>query len=167
MIRTSTSPPLCVTWGVAPSPVGKIVIGMTEKGEICRLDFLQECKLEEVLDLWQAAWPRTEFTKGTVADPFSDRPILLVGTVFQHQVWRAMAKIPAGNVSTYGEIARSVGKARAARAVGAACGANPVPYLVPCHRVVAANGGWGGFSGGIALKKILLKREGYQPLSRS
>ncbi|MBI3880437.1 MAG: methylated-DNA--[protein]-cysteine S-methyltransferase [Verrucomicrobia bacterium] len=85
---------------------------------------------------------------------------LNAGTAFQKNVWRALLRIPAGRVRTYGELAGALGKSGAARAVGTACGANPVPVLVPCHRVVAAGGGLGGFTAGLAWKMKLLKAEG-------
>jgi len=81
-------------------------------------------------------------------------------TEFQISVWREMLKIPAGKTKSYGEIAAAIGNPKAVRAVGGACGANPVPVLVPCHRVLAANGKIGGFSGGLAWKRTLLAREG-------
>jgi len=82
------------------------------------------------------------------------------GTMFQQQVWNTLRKIARGRTKSYGEIARAVGKPKAVRAVGGACGANPIPVLVPCHRVVAANGKLGGFSGGLNRKRSLLMREG-------
>jgi O-6-methylguanine DNA methyltransferase len=81
-------------------------------------------------------------------------------TDFQKSVWRQMLKISAGKTKSYGEIASAIGKPKAVRAVGGACGANPVPVLVPCHRVLAANKKLGGFSGGLDWKRSLLKREG-------
>ncbi len=81
-------------------------------------------------------------------------------TPFQVKVWQALRTIPYGRVRSYGWVARKIGKPGAARAVGAACGANPVPLLVPCHRVVAGDGSLGGFSGGLPNKKRLLKLEG-------
>lgn len=71
-----------------------------------------------------------------------------------------MKKIKPGNTRSYGEIARSIGKPKAVRAVGGACGANPIPVLIPCHRVLAANRKIGGFSGGLEWKEKLLTREG-------
>ena len=85
---------------------------------------------------------------------------LSVGTEFQQNVWRAMTKIPFGQTSSYGGLAQDIGKPKAVRAVGGACGANPIPVLVPCHRVLAANGKLGGFSGGLDWKRTLLAREG-------
>ncbi|MGA9450618.1 MAG: methylated-DNA--[protein]-cysteine S-methyltransferase [Verrucomicrobiia bacterium] len=82
------------------------------------------------------------------------------GTEFQRKVWNAMRKISTGRTKSYGEIAQAVGKPNAVRAVGGACGANPVPIFVPCHRVLAANKKLGGFSGGLDWKRSLLAREG-------
>ncbi|MFH1374943.1 MAG: methylated-DNA--[protein]-cysteine S-methyltransferase [bacterium] len=81
------------------------------------------------------------------------------GTVFQKKVWRRVAKIDYGRTMTYGEIARAIDNAGASRAVGAANGANPLPLIVPCHRVVASTG-LGGYGGGLKLKKRLLRMEG-------
>jgi O-6-methylguanine DNA methyltransferase len=81
-------------------------------------------------------------------------------TEFQKSVWRALRKIRPGRTKSYGEIARAIGKPKAVRAVGGACGANPIPVLVPCHRVLAANKKLGGFSGGLNRKRKLLAREG-------
>jgi methylated-DNA-[protein]-cysteine S-methyltransferase len=79
---------------------------------------------------------------------------------FRVKVWKVLQGIPYGRVRSYGWVARKVGKPRAARAIGGACGANPVPLLVPCHRVIAGDGSLGGFSGGVGVKKRLLKLEG-------
>ena len=86
-------------------------------------------------------------------------PLFLGGTPFQCAVWQALGDIPRGEVRTYGEIAAAVGRPAAARAVGSACGRNPLPLLLPCHRVVAAHGP-GGYAGGLALKRALLELEG-------
>ena len=87
-------------------------------------------------------------------------PLDLAGTEFQKSVWNALRKISFGKTKSYGEIARTIGRAKAVRAVGGACGANPVPVLVPCHRVLAANKKLGGFSGGLDWKRKLLALEG-------
>jgi len=81
-------------------------------------------------------------------------------TEFQKAVWRAMLKIPVGRMKSYGEMAHAICRPKAMRAVGGACGANPIPVLVPCHRVLAANRKIGGFSGGLNWKHELLAREG-------
>ena len=81
-------------------------------------------------------------------------------TGFRQQVWRALLNLGPGETKTYAQIAASVGKPLAARATGGACGANPIPVLVPCHRVLAANGRLGGFSSGLDWKRRLLASEG-------
>ena len=86
-------------------------------------------------------------------------PLDLAGTEFQKSVWSALRKISLGKTKSYGEIARAIGRPKAVRAVGGACGANPVPVLVPCHRVLAANKKLGGFSGGLDWKRKLLAQE--------
>jgi O-6-methylguanine DNA methyltransferase len=80
-------------------------------------------------------------------------------TAFQRDVYDELVKIPHGRVTTYGELAEAVGRAELARAVGQAVGANPIPVVIPCHRVVAADGRLGGFSGGLAVKVALLAVE--------
>jgi methylated-DNA-[protein]-cysteine S-methyltransferase len=82
------------------------------------------------------------------------------GTPFHRKVWEALRRIPYGRVRSYGWVAKKVGKPDAARAVGSACGANPLPLVSPCHRVVAADGTLGGFAGGLRMKKRLLTLEG-------
>jgi methylated-DNA-[protein]-cysteine S-methyltransferase len=86
-------------------------------------------------------------------------PVVLEGTPFQRLVWERLVAVPYGATRTYGEIATELGKPRAARAVGAACRDNPVPILVPCHRIVSGNGGPGGFAGGADMKQALLGLE--------
>ncbi|MBM3877889.1 MAG: methylated-DNA--[protein]-cysteine S-methyltransferase [Verrucomicrobia bacterium] len=112
-----------------------------------------------------AAWIRQ--TRAALDDGLAGRdprelpPLdLAAGTDFQRRVWRELLKIPSGRTRSYGEVASRLGKPGAARAVGAACGANPVPVLVPCHRVLASNRTLGGFSGGVNWKQRLLAAEG-------
>ena len=87
-------------------------------------------------------------------------PLDIRGTAFQHRVWQALRKIPAGATSTYAEIAATIGNPRAVRAVGRACAANPVAVVVPCHRVVRSDGNLSGYRWGIRRKRELLRREG-------
>ncbi len=84
---------------------------------------------------------------------------LSAGTEFQRSVWNALRQIPTGKTRSYADVARAIGRPRAVRAVGQACGANPIPVLIPCHRVLAAHGKLGGFSGGLDWKRRLLARE--------
>ena len=88
-----------------------------------------------------------------------DLPFDLRGTAFQRMVWEAVAAIPYGETMTYGAIAARLGKPSAARAVGAANGANPLPIFVPCHRVLGADGSLTGYGGGLPIKRALLELE--------
>ncbi|HEV2692806.1 MAG TPA: MGMT family protein [Verrucomicrobiae bacterium] len=81
-------------------------------------------------------------------------------TEFQQSVWGVMLAIPTGKTKSYGEVAAAIGSPKAVRAVGSACGKNPIPVLVPCHRILAANNKIGGFTSGLERKYDLLKREG-------
>ena len=82
------------------------------------------------------------------------------GTEFQRSVWSELRRIKPGRTQSYGEVAKSIGNKKAVRAVGGACGANPIPLIIPCHRVLAANRMIGGFSGGMDWKRKLLACEG-------
>jgi AraC family transcriptional regulator of adaptative response/methylated-DNA-[protein]-cysteine methyltransferase len=91
---------------------------------------------------------------------FDGIPVEVSGTPFQEAVWRELTGIPRSEVVTYGDLARRIDRPGAARAVGAACGANPVALLIPCHRVIAADGGPGGYRWGTARKVAILAGEG-------
>jgi O-6-methylguanine DNA methyltransferase len=93
-----------------------------------------------------------------------DLPLDLRATPFQKRVYEALVRIPFGETRSYGEVARAVGAPRAVRAVGSANGANPIPLVVPCHRVVASGNRLGGFGGGLRLKRWLLAHERVRPL---
>jgi O-6-methylguanine DNA methyltransferase len=81
------------------------------------------------------------------------------GTPFQHQVWKILCEIPFGETRSYLQVAQAIGKPKSSRAVGQACGKNCIPVLIPCHRVISADGGLGGFSGGLHIKRALLRIE--------
>lgn len=100
-----------------------------------------------------------KYFRGAVTS-FSKIRLDLKGSDFQLQVWREIRKIPWGETIAYQELARRAGAPQAARAVGQACGANPIPIIVPCHRVIAANGSLGGYSSGLERKRWLLQHEG-------
>ena len=89
---------------------------------------------------------------------------VVTGTDFQREVWRALQQIPRDGTASYAAIARQIGRPKAVRAVGGACGANPLPVFIPCHRVLAANGRLGGFSSGLEWKRRLLAVEGVTPV---
>ena len=86
-------------------------------------------------------------------------PVFLEGTPFQQKAWKVLRGIPYGTTLTYAEEAREVGSPRAVRAVGSANGKNPIPIVIPCHRVIASNGGLGGYAGGLSCKRFLLALE--------
>jgi len=111
---------------------------------------------------WQKVtreWVKS-YLQGKQPDIASAPPLdLQQGTPFQQSVWNALRSIPYGATLSYGEIANKIGKPKAVRATGGACGANPIPLIIPCHRVLAANRKLGGFSGGIEWKQKLLALE--------
>jgi methylated-DNA-[protein]-cysteine S-methyltransferase len=90
-----------------------------------------------------------------------DLPLAPAGTVFQHQVWQALLDIPFGRTESYGALAQRIGAPKAARAVGLANGRNPISIIIPCHRVIGADGSLTGYGGGIERKRWLLTHEGY------
>jgi methylated-DNA-[protein]-cysteine S-methyltransferase len=110
----------------------------------------------EVLDL--ATRQLSEYFAGTRST--FDLPLDATGSAFEHRVWDLLRTIPYGTTTSYGELARRLGDPRLTRAVGAANGKNPIPIIVPCHRVVGANGDLTGFGGGLDRKRWLLEHEG-------
>ncbi|RRQ22686.1 methylated-DNA--[protein]-cysteine S-methyltransferase [Thiohalobacter thiocyanaticus] len=156
---------------VCRSPVGCLGIRLDARGRPCAIDSLP--------DTTAAAPPRPGAAADVLhaleayfSDPAAALPVLDLapaGTVFQQRVWRALQAIPCGAVLTYGELAAELGSAP--RAVGQACRRNPVPVLVPCHRVVARSGigGYAGATAGprLAMKQWLLAHEGRQAERRS
>ncbi len=109
----------------------------------------------------RVAWLAEELEEFLQGKPvqFSVAPDLSAGSPFQRRVWAALTKIPRGETRTYQWIARRLGRPTAARAVGAAVGANAIPFVVPCHRAVGSDGSLCGFAGGLALKRRLLAME--------
>ncbi|MDD5087716.1 MAG: methylated-DNA--[protein]-cysteine S-methyltransferase [bacterium] len=99
-----------------------------------------------------------EYFSGTRRD--FDLPVAPVGTDFQHRIWNVLQHIPFGETRSYGEVAKAAGNPSASRAVGAACRSNPLPIIIPCHRVVGMNGRLTGFGGGLERKAWLLNHEG-------
>tara|TARA_R110002126_G_scaffold5452_13_gene28788 strand:- start:4220 stop:4738 length:519 start_codon:yes stop_codon:yes gene_type:complete len=147
-----------------PSPLGLLTV-VEEAGAIVALDWNDApdgvsgglADNAPTTLLTEAARQLTAYFDGALTA--FDLPLAPAGSAFRKRVWQAMADIPYGETRTYGDLARSAGSA--ARAVGGACGANPIPVILPCHRVVAANGGAGGYSGkgGLATKSALLDLE--------
>lgn len=120
--------------------------------------FEKSCRNEEEPVLQQARRELEEYASGSRKR--FEVPFELEGTHFQCEVWKALFEIPFGEVRTYGEMARALGRPGAARAVGAAAGSNPLPVIIPCHRLIGSDGALTGFSGGLEAKRTLLDLEG-------
>ena len=159
-------------WASIITDLGQISLAATEQG-LCKLSFgaADAAWLAELREVWQEdILPDQARLSDTVEQLRQylagerrafDLPMdLSQGTAFQQAVWRATMTIPYGQVCSYGQVAALIGKPRATRAVGGALGRNPVPVIVPCHRVIAADGSLGGFSIGLPLKRALLQIDG-------
>lgn len=140
-----------------PSPIGIVCLKGDGKA-ITSLELnVQNCTKSDSWEVFRVAERQlSEYFTGTRTE--FDIPIRPVGTSFQLAVWEQLKNIPYGQVITYGDIAKAIGSPKACRAVGNAVGANPLPIIIPCHRVVAANG-IGGFSCGLDIKLELMKIE--------
>ncbi|HEC33267.1 MAG TPA: methylated-DNA--[protein]-cysteine S-methyltransferase [Chloroflexi bacterium] len=165
---------MAVSYTTMSSPIGRLWLAVTEKG-VCRIGLPYESREMFLAHLagHTGLEPLQEETVALAAvviqlrEYFSrlrrafEVPLDLRGTRFQRAVWTEVAAIPYGVTVTYGEIARRLGRGPAsARAVGAAVGANPVPIIVPCHRVIGADGALIGYGGGLGIKAALLRLEG-------
>jgi len=157
-----------IRYGFHPTPFGECFIAATERG-ICGLSFVNDASPQVELGRFEQKWAFAQveadqdFTrKMAEAIFFTNRPqasnltLLLQGTRFQLKVWEALLKIPAGSVSTYEQIARSIGRPTAMRAVGTAIGSNPVGYLIPCHRVIRKAGQIGEYHWGETRKRAII-----------
>ena len=161
---------LTVYWGWFDSPFGQALVMGTDKG-ICGIGFASETGEAATMEDLVSRWPKARF----VEDPMMLRPwvlaafgadsqggptpLYLIGAPFQLKVWEALLQVPSGQVTTYSEIARSIGNPRAVRAVGTAVGRNPISYLIPCHRALRKSGGIGGYHWGLPVKRAILARE--------
>lgn len=159
---------LTIAYGFHASPFGRSLIMATARG-LCGVSF-SDGDDEAAFSDMKRRWPMAIYaqdetaTSAYAAKVFhpnqwrSDQPIRLVmiGTDFQVRVWQALLKVPMGQAVRYGEIASTIGAPRAARAVGAAIGANPISFVVPCHRVIGANGALTGYHWGLTRKRAML-----------
>ena len=159
-----------IGWQVVQSTLGPVLLAATEAG-LCRLAFN-----EGVADL-ATQFPRARLVEGGMPEGLAeavlarieqpaeehDIPLDTGGTAFQQRVWAELRSIPRGETRSYTQIAAALGNPKATRAVGGANGANPVAVIVPCHRVIAADGSLGGYAWGEAIKRELLRREGAMP----
>ena len=128
-------------------------------GAIVAIDYVQEARISEPSSLTDLAAVQLEEYFQGVRQGF-ELPLNPQGTEFQKKVWQALCEIPYAQVRTYGQIAAAVDCPKGARAVGMACHHNPVMIVIPCHRVVGANGQLTGYAGGLNIKKRLLEIEG-------
>ncbi len=157
-----------VTYGVHPSPFGPCFVGETERG-ICALGFVPPgaTGTDATRANFAARWPdaafvedrrRTAATVARIFDAPSGDPLRLSlrGTNFQLKVWEGLLRIPPGAVVSYDALARTLGLDRGARAVGGAVAANPVSYLIPCHRVIRKSGRFSNYEWGPARKRVML-----------
>lgn len=162
-----------LVWGLAPSPFGRALVARSGRG-ICALEFAdagEEAAQASLARAYPAARlrrddPQAAATLGRIfAAPRATGPLTLhlVGTNFQLQVWRALLAIPPGRTTSYAALARGLDRPGAARAVGGAVGANPISWLVPCHRVLAANGALHGYRWGLVRKQAMLALERTRP----
>ena len=149
---------------VIDTPIGPLLLVADDDGLI-EVHFEKALSLERGRREVAGEGPIIRKTKRQLNEYFAgkrktfDLPLSLKGTPFQIECWNALQQIPYGATSTYGEIARTIGRPAAVRAVGAANGANPIPIIVPCHRVIGSNGSLTGFGGGIDVKRWLLDFE--------
>lgn len=166
---------LDLRWGVHPTPFGDALLVASPRG-LARLAFPAGEGLEAALAETRADWPLSPLTQDpTATAPYAERAfanlagsaatppipirLLVKGSPFQLQVWRALARIPAGTAVTYGGLAGALGRPGAARAVGSACGRNRIGYLIPCHRVIRESGALGGYRWGLDIKRSMLAAE--------
>ena len=160
-----------IRYTIAASPVGRILVAATTRG-ICRV--LLNDSVAALTAGLKRDYPSAEIRRDDAAlgkwarairddldgrAPLAGLPLDIRATAFQRKVWELLQKIPRGQTRSYSEIARAAGKPRAARAVGTACGLNPVALIIPCHRVVREDGSLGGYGWGIDRKKKLLDLE--------
>lgn len=158
------------------TPVGAMLVVTDDDGAVRALDFSDH--EERMLRLLARHWGRVALTPGRAPEAvrsaisayFSgelsalDRlEVKTAGTAFQKDVWAALRRIPAGTTVSYGALAAQVGRPKAVRAAGLANGRNPVAVIVPCHRVIGANGTLTGYAGGVERKRALLEHEGVRP----
>lgn len=160
---------LTIRYGFHRSPFGIALVMATDRG-LSGLAFADEGSEQEALDDMTRRWPNATYVKDKAAtEPYvgrvfdrsqwlCDRPlrVVLIGTDFQMRVWQSLLKIPYGQAVTYSDVANDIGQPTASRAVGAAVGANPISFVVPCHRAVAKNGALTGYHWGLTRKRAML-----------
>lgn len=163
---------LTIRYGFHPTVFGECLMAVTPRG-ICHLAFVHPVTRRDAVARIEHDWPLAELipdqnaTRGAAAKAFpgpgsSTVPSIALhvkGTNFQLKVWDALLKVPEGAVTTYGDIAATIGDSNASRAVGTAVGHNPISYLIPCHRVIRSTGELGGYAWGLDRKRVMLAVE--------
>ncbi|MBU2513323.1 bifunctional helix-turn-helix domain-containing protein/methylated-DNA--[protein]-cysteine S-methyltransferase [bacterium] len=159
---------MTIQFGFHLSPFGEFLLAISERG-ICNLSFVKASKAI-MTDWLQTQWPLANLVKSEaetrhyVAKIFGSSPgqnpspihLFIKGTNFQLKVWEALLAVPFGLVVTYEDIARNIGSPKAVRAVGTAIGKNPIPFIIPCHRVIRKMGDFGNYGEGPIRKKVIL-----------
>lgn len=159
-----------IRFGLADSPLGRVLVGQTSRG-LCDLQFVDGSSAAAAIAALRKRWPlaammrddvnaqrvvRLAFRNSVGRGQPSRLMLELKGTNFQIRVWEALLRIPSGSVATYSDIAAAVGAPSATRAVGTAVGQNPIALLIPCHRVLRETGALGGYRWGLERKRLLL-----------
>ncbi|MEK0164787.1 bifunctional helix-turn-helix domain-containing protein/methylated-DNA--[protein]-cysteine S-methyltransferase [Phaeobacter sp. A36a-5a] len=158
---------LTIHWGWFDSPFGLALVMGTQKG-ICGLAFAAETGPEAAMADMRSRWPHAAFAETpellrpqaeAIFAQRGEAALHMIGAPLQIKVWEALLRIPSGQVTTYSEIAQSIGAPRAVRAVGTAVGRNPVSWLIPCHRALRKSGALGGYHWGLPVKRAMLAYE--------
>jgi len=158
-----------IDYGFAETPFGEALIAETKRG-ICHLTFVDANRNNSAREILGSQWPNAKLNRndGRIAElaatifapgqSRSQRPLraFVRGTAFQVRVWRALLRIPVGSLTTYGRLADAIGNSKAARAVGTAVGANPISFIIPCHRVIRETGALGNYGGGRVRKQVMV-----------
>ncbi len=162
-----------VGYTMMDSPIGPLLLASTRKG-LCLIEFGAEETSLIALQRWSRKWLHAKpvrddainsEAKRQLDEYFAGRrrsfdlPLDLYGTPFQHRVWQELTRIPYGETRTYKDLAVAIGAPKAVRAIGGANNRNPVPIVVPCHRVIGSNGALVGYGGGLPIKEFLLRLE--------
>jgi AraC family transcriptional regulator of adaptative response/methylated-DNA-[protein]-cysteine methyltransferase len=158
-----------IHYGFHPSPFGSALIMTTSRG-LCGLAFADQGGERAALDDMKSRWPNAHYREDSASTvPYAQRifdsgkwqpdtplRVVLIGTDFEVRVWETLLKIPLGRATTYSDIAKKLARPKAARAVGAAVGKNPISFVVPCHRVVGKSGALTGYHWGLTRKRAML-----------
>jgi AraC family transcriptional regulator of adaptative response/methylated-DNA-[protein]-cysteine methyltransferase len=155
-----------ITYGYGSTPFGEALIGFTKRG-VCYLGFVDDNK-EQIFNRFKEIWAKANLIEDTQkAIEYLDKifvkkekfDLFVKGTNFQINIWKALLNIPSGTIATYQDIANSINKPKAVRAVASAIGSNHIGFLIPCHRVLAKSGAMSGYRWGVERKKILVAYE--------